>query len=112
MGTKKVKAQVEDTPGRCLGESEILTIKKVAERCGAVRTPDWYSNLGIEYRGHGNFTVCVLFHGSSWGSWEVGVAKRDPKDEQNPKRAAEIALCRATKALLANGRHEERDGAR
>ncbi len=49
---------------------------------------------------NGNFTIAVIdFCGGSY----VGVAKRNPLDEPNPKRGDRIALSRALKSLvLAN----------
>lgn len=45
----------------------------------------------------GNFTIAVIdFCGGSY----VGVAKRNPMDEPNPKRGDRIALSRALKSLI------------
>lgn len=48
---------------------------------------------------NGNFTIAVIdFCGGSY----IGVAKRNPLDEPNPKRGDRIALSRALKNLILN----------
>jgi hypothetical protein len=45
----------------------------------------------------GNFTIAVIdFCGGSY----IGVAKRNPLDEPNPKRGDRIAISRALKSLI------------